>query len=135
MKNLFKLNFLFIIFIFISIFAFPTNSQNTCPSGSLNSTAIPIKIIIASNSIAKNPPLSGMLAGSVCSSITGTITTFTFPNGPIINTVPSGLIGKPIIGKIVLDYLNAKYGLDFSTATISQSSSTVSISISNIVKH
>ncbi|KAM9985381.1 hypothetical protein ACTFIZ_008912 [Dictyostelium cf. discoideum] len=129
-----KRDFLFIIFIFISTFAFPTNAQS-CPSGSLNSTAIPIKIIIASNAIAKDPPLSGMLAGSVCSSFTEAITTFSFPNGPIINTVPSGLIGKPIIGKIVLDYLNVKYALDFSSATITQSSNTVSISISNIVKH
>ncbi|KAN0016377.1 hypothetical protein ACTFIU_006344 [Dictyostelium citrinum] len=134
MKTLFKFNFFFIIFILISTFTISTKAQS-CPSGSLNSTAIPIKIIIASNAIAKDPPLSGMLAGSVCSSFAETITTFTFPNGPIINTVPSGLIGKQIIGKIVLDYLNVKYALDFSTATITQSSNTVSISISNSVKH
>ncbi|KAN0030526.1 hypothetical protein ACTA71_009166 [Dictyostelium dimigraforme] len=134
MKYFLKLNLILIIFIIITTFAFSTNAQS-CPSGSLNSTAIPIKIIIASNSIAKDPPLSGMLVGSVCSSFSGSITTFTFPSGPTINTLPSGLIGNPIIGKIVLDYLNAKYSLDFSTATITQSNKMVSISISNTIYH
>ncbi|KAK5583959.1 hypothetical protein RB653_005565 [Dictyostelium firmibasis] len=134
MKNLFKINFLFIIFVFISLFTFSSNAQS-CPSGSLNSTAIPIKIIIASNSISKDPPLSGMLVGSVCSSFNGATTTYTFPTGPTISTIPSGLIGKPIYGKIILDYLNAKYSLDFSSAIISKSSSSVSIGITNSKHH